>query len=129
MATITDFSTATAKVRLLIADIDLANPIFGDAAIDAFLSVQNNSLKKAAALALTVMAANEVMVQKRIKLLDLETDGPAEADALMAIAAQYRAEAAAEASGQVAWLDPPSGLAEFDRRSVVDWRSLQGDRS
>ena len=129
MATITDFSSSAAKVRLLIADIDTANPIFGDAAIDAFLSVQNNSLKKAAALALTVMAATEVMVQKRIKLLDLQTDGPAEAEALLKIAAQYRAEADAEASGQVAWLDVPSGLVEFDRRSVDDWRSLQGDRS
>lgn len=127
MATITDFSTSVAKVRLLIADIDAANPIFGDTAIQAFLDVQSNSLKKAAALALTVMAANEVMVQKRIKLLDLETDGPAEADALMAIAAQYRAEASAEASGQLGWLSVPSGLAEFDRRSIGDWRSLQGE--
>ena len=94
MAAITDYSTDAAKVRLLISDIDDVAQIFNDQAIDAFLSMAlDGNIKRAAAQALLVMATNEILVQKRIKLLDLSTDGPAEAKALQDLAKQYREEA------------------------------------
>ena len=84
---IVDFSTPRGQVRLLISDIDEDAPIFQDAAIDAFIGLAaGNHVKRAAALALRTMAANETLVQKRIRTLDLSTDGPAQADALRRLA-------------------------------------------
>lgn len=101
MAMSLDFSSDNGKVRLLISDIDPDNPIFpyGTAAnpadaIDAFIGMAlDNNVKRAAAQALQTIAVNEILVQKRIKLLDLSTDGPAEAEALRKLAIQLRAEA------------------------------------
>jgi hypothetical protein len=128
MTALTDFSTAAAKVRLLISDIDSSAPIFNDEAIEAFLSLSSDSIKRAAATALMVMAANEVMVQKRIRLLDLSTDGPAEAEALRKLAEQYRKEADQEAAGGIGWLELPDGVGQFDKRSPESWAALQAER-
>lgn len=108
MAAITDFSTNTAKVRLLIGDIDNTEQIFNDQAINAFIDMAlDNNLKRAAASALLTIAVNEVLVQKRIKLLDLSTDGPAEAEALRKLATQLRAEAdEEEIDGAFDWAEP-----------------------
>lgn len=130
MTTLTDFSTDGALVRLLISDIDTAAPIFNDASVAAFLSLHGGNVKRAAAAALLVIAVNEVLVQKRIRLLDLTTDGPAEANALRALAAQYRAEAdeeAATAAGSVGWLELPAGIGQFDRRTQESWSALIGE--
>lgn len=115
MTAITDFSTNTNKVRLLIGDIDDTNQVFNDEAIDAFISMAlDNNLKRAAANALIVMATNEVMVQKRIKILDLSTDGPAEAQALLALANQYRDEAEAEEiTGAFDWAEQIQTTAQY----------------
>ena len=87
MAAITDFSTDVNKVRLLIGDIDNSDQIFNDSAIQAFIDLAlDSNVKRAAAQALLTIAVNEVLVQKRITLLDLKTDGPAEADALRQLA-------------------------------------------
>lgn len=79
------------QVRLLISDTDTAdgNFIFDDREIDAFLSMEVGVLL-AAARALEVIAANEVLVQKRIEILDLKTDGPAESRELRALAEKWR---------------------------------------
>lgn len=108
MAAITNFSTNTAKVRLLIGDIDNTEQIFNDQAINAFIDMAlDNNLKRAAASALMTIAVNEVLVQKRIKLLDLSTDGPAEAEALRKLATQLRAEAdEEEIDGAFDWAEP-----------------------
>ena len=88
-------TTDRGKVRLLIGDIrsDLPNsPIFQDEEIDAFLDLEDDSVKRAAALAAETIAFNEALVQKKIKLLGghLETDGPAVAKELRASAAAWR---------------------------------------
>lgn len=77
------------KVRLLISDVEDANHIFEDEELAVFLGLEGTELL-AAARALEVIAGNEVMVQKRIQILDLRTDGPAEAEALLKIAGRYR---------------------------------------
>lgn len=89
-----DFATDAGKVRLLISDIDPLQPIFSEEAIDAFLSIAGDNVKKAAAQALLVIAVNELLVQKRIRLLDLSTDGPAEAEALRKLAGELLIQAA-----------------------------------
>jgi len=118
MAAITDYSTDVAKVRLLISDIDDASQIFNDQAISAFLSMAlDGNVKRAAAQALLVMASNEVLVQKKIRILDLSTDGPAEAEALRKLAMQLRAEAdEEEIDGAFDWaeqINTPAQYREF----------------
>eukprot|EP00918_Siedleckia_nematoides_P028874 GHVU01062096.1.p3 GENE.GHVU01062096.1~~GHVU01062096.1.p3 ORF type:complete len:129 (+),score=24.52 GHVU01062096.1:364-750(+) len=107
MAFTLDYSTNAGKLRLLISDIDSTNPIFQDDAIDAFLSIaQGGNVKRAAATALMVIATNEVLVQKRIKLLDLQTDGPAEAIQLRLLAKELKEEAEAEeVTGSFDWAE------------------------
>lgn len=122
MAAITDYSTDVARVRLLISDIDVADQIFNDAAIQAFIDMAlDGNIKRAAAQALLVMATNEVLVQKRIKLLDLSTDGPAEAKALQDLARQYREEAdAEEIDGAFDWAEQINTPAQFDELLYKD---------
>lgn len=91
MAFTYDVSTDRGKVRLLITDVQEANPLFQDAEIDAFLTL-NTSVRMAAAAALEVIAASEVLVLKKIVNLDLETDGPAVARELRELAKQLRAQ-------------------------------------
>ena len=110
MAFTVDDGTDRGKVRLLISDIDSATEIFDDDAIDAFISMAlANHVKRAAATALIVMATNEVMVQKRIKILDISTDGPAEAAQLRLLAEGYQKEAddeeAADTDGAFDWAE------------------------
>lgn len=132
MSAMTDFSTDVGKVRLLVGDIDETRPIFNEESIAAFLELAGESVKRAAASALLVIAVNEVLVQKRIKLLDLSTDGPAEAEALRKLAAEYRAQADAEeasATGNIGWLELPESIGQFDKRGPEAWASLVGERA
>lgn len=87
--------TLAGRVRLLCTDTDADRVIFEDEEIAAFLAMEGANLCRAAALALETIAANEALVEKRIKLLDLTTDGPAVATALLARAKELRARAAA----------------------------------
>jgi hypothetical protein len=91
-----DTTTSRGRVRLLITDTDSTAYLFDDAEIDAFLVLAPGaSVHRAAAQALEVTAASEILVQKRIKLLDLSTDGPAESKELRELAASYRRDAEA----------------------------------
>lgn len=90
-----DPDTDRGRVRLLVTDTEEDLAIFDDAEVDTFLTLMGSNILKAAALALETIAGRETLIQKRIKLLDLQTDGPAEAAALLAQAKRLR-EAAAE---------------------------------
>lgn len=89
MAFTVDYSTNAGKVRLLIADTNSAFPQFTDAEIDAFIEMEG-SFRRAAAMALEVIAVNEALIQKRIVALHLETDGPALAAELRNLAKSLR---------------------------------------
>ena len=121
MAYTYDVSTGIGQVRLLITDTDEDNPIFQDAEIQAFLDLNNSSVKRAAAQALDTIASNETLVQKRIRLLDLSTDGPAVAAELRKHAAQLREEAedadAETAEGLFDWAE--MAVDEFTARERV----------
>lgn len=86
-------------IRLLISDLatEVADRSFTDADLQAFLDLEG-SVKLAAAQALDALASNEALVSKRIRTLDLQTDGPAVAKALREHAAALRSQVAAAAS-------------------------------
>ena len=82
MAFTYDLSDSVGKVRLLIMDNAAADYLFEDAEISALLAMEGNVVRRGAALALETMASNEAYVSKRIRILDLQTDGPAVAKEL-----------------------------------------------
>lgn len=122
MAETIDYTTANGQVRLLISDTDPNSLIFalGTAAspsdaVDAFLSMEGDNVKRAASSALKAIAVNEVLVQKRIKILDLSTDGPAEAKALLDLAKAYRAEADNDdVDGAFDWAEMSINQVQYD---------------
>jgi hypothetical protein len=86
-----DVTTDVGKVRLLIQDMDEDNPIFpDDAQIEAFLEIEGDTVKLAAALALESIAGNRALVLQVITLLDLRTDGQKVAQALLDTAKRWR---------------------------------------
>lgn len=82
-----DYDTDLGRVRLLIADTDEDNLLLSDEQIDAFLAMAPR-VKRAAAQALDAIASSEVLISKKIRTQDLQTDGPA-------VAAELRAQAKA----------------------------------
>ncbi|ASX99255.1 hypothetical protein SEA_MOLIVIA_31 [Arthrobacter phage Molivia] len=87
-----NYQTPVGQVRSLIPDIkkydDPENPladaayIFEDDQIQAFLAVNGDKVKLAAAQAIDALAINEAYISKKIRTEDLSTDGPAVADAM-----------------------------------------------
>lgn len=87
-----DYTTPVGQTRLLATDI--TEPyIFTDDAINAFLSLTNGNVKRAAALALLAIAADEALVIKKIRTDDLQVDGPAVAEQLRKQAADLNDQA------------------------------------
>lgn len=70
--------------------IDYRHTLLSDASLAQLLTLENGSDKLAAASALDVIASSEALIQKKIELLDLKTDGPAVAKALRDHAAALR---------------------------------------
>lgn len=95
-----DYDSPRGQVRLLISDVDEGNFLLDDTQIDAFLSIEHDRVKRAAARALESIAASEVLVSKKIRTLDLQTDGPAVAAELRAQAKQLRDEDDADDGGE-----------------------------
>jgi hypothetical protein len=91
-----DYTTPTGQVRLLIADVDIDDPLFSDAQIAGFLAIEADVVKRAAARALDVIAVSEALVSKVMRTQDLTTDGAKLATALRAQAKALRDEAAQE---------------------------------
>lgn len=73
-----------------------------DEAIETYLELESDDLRLAAALALDAMASSEAIIQKKIKSLDLQTDGPAVANALRKHAETLRDEAADPSAWEIA---------------------------
>ena len=126
MAFTYNVTTSLGRVRLLCNDNTEASAIFQDAEIDYFLELENSNIRKAAALGLETIAGNEVLVQKRIRLLDLTTDGPAEADALLKRASLLREQADKaenEEDGGFDWAEMP--LDDFAIREMIENELLE----
>ncbi|MEE9401253.1 MAG: hypothetical protein V3V32_04460 [Dehalococcoidia bacterium] len=97
MAFTYDVTTDRGRVRLLIPDrkagVYLTDYLFEDIEIDAFLNVEAGSIKRGAAMGLEIIASDNAMVLKVIRLLDLTTDGAKTSDALLARAKLLRKQA------------------------------------
>ena len=93
MAYTYDVSTDVGKIRLMAMDNDADTHVFEDDEIEAFFALESSNHRRAAALALESLAGNEAYVLKKITALDLSTDGPATAKALMDRAKALRDQA------------------------------------
>ncbi len=81
-------------VRLLATDIDTENALLQDEDLDRLLVLESADVRLAAAQALDIIASSEALVQKRIEVLGLKTDGPAVAKSLRDHAGQLRMQVA-----------------------------------
>lgn len=131
MAFTYDLATDRGKVRLLISDVDVetaANQVFADAEIDAFLALEGDSVRLAAALALETIARNEVMVSKVIRVLDLQTDGASVARELRFQAKELRDQAAAlaDADGDLGFDTADLVVDGFTWRERIWQEGLRG---
>jgi hypothetical protein len=79
---------------------DRAGEFFSDEEIAAFLDMTGDDVRYAAADALDTIASDQALVVKAVKILDLQTDGPATAESLMKRADKLRAQADAEAAAE-----------------------------
>lgn len=93
MAFTFDVTTSRGQMRLLVPDSNPTTYVFEDAEIDAFLTLESGSVRRAAAMALETLASNEALVLKVIRILELSTDGAKTADALLKRAALLRSQA------------------------------------
>lgn len=90
MGTTYDLGTSIGQCRLLAADSNIGvDPVtfaslalLQDEEYTALLALENQNVKLAAAAALDIIASNEALVTKKMRMLDLTTDGPAVAKAL-----------------------------------------------
>lgn len=109
----------TGKVRLLISDIGGKGEtseewVFTDLEIETFLGMRDGNEMLAAAVALRVMAGNEAMVAKKITFLELETDGPATAEAMRELAKELDKMSDEEVDFELIQM----GVNQFSRREI-----------
>jgi hypothetical protein len=88
-----DYTTPAGQVRLLIADVDETDLVLSDEQVAAFLSLEGDVVKLAAAAALEAIATSEVLVSKVIRTQDLATDGAKVSAELRARATGLRQQA------------------------------------
>lgn len=93
MAFTFNVTTDVGKVRLLVPDRVADEPIFEDEEIEAFLALEDDDVRRAAALALETIASDQAYTLKVIRSLDTQTDGAKVSDALLKRAAQLRSQA------------------------------------
>ena len=96
-----DTATNIGKTRMLIPDRDLTDAVFQDVEIQAFLDLNDASVRRAAAEALETIASDQAMTLKVIRLLDLSTDGRAVSQALLERAARLREAAGQAEEGEI----------------------------
>ncbi len=124
-----NLGTDVGVVRLIVSDTQQATPIMQDEEYNAFLTLESGDIKLAAAQALDTIASNEALVQKTVKILDLQTDGARTANALRVHAVYLRQQvaqdqAAAEAGTDFDWAEIITGVAG-ERERIVD-QALRG---
>jgi hypothetical protein len=121
-----DPTTDVGKIRLIIQDKDENNAFFSDEDLAAFLAI-SDGVRRAAADALDALASNEAYVQKRIRLLELSTDGPAVATALREHANKLRELAELADAGDGDMFDVAEmPVNEFQRRERVIKQAYRG---
>jgi len=89
-----DINSDIGKVRLIISDTDTDDAMFTDEEIEQFLIMSETNSERdiriASAHALVTIATSQALIQKKIKMLELSTDGPAVAKTLKEMAQKLR---------------------------------------
>lgn len=118
-----DVTTDVGKVRLLLSDV--ASPwVFTDEELDALLSLEGGSVKRAAAQAIDTNATNQALASKVIRDHDLTTDGAKLADAMRKHAAALRAQADVEDADAGAYFDIVSPVTGCRVPELTEWPIL-----
>lgn len=101
-----DMNSPIGQVRLLTADLDPEKPLLADDVLNGYLSLNAQNVLRASADALDAMATSEVLLSRKIRTQDLQTDGPAVAAELRKQASilRTRADAAEQAEVDQDWL-------------------------
>jgi hypothetical protein len=107
-----DLGATIGRARLLVPDRDTAHAIFTDAEYGGFIAIEGDDPRLVAAAALETMAASDAYLFKKNRVEDVQTDGPAVANALMKRAAALREQAQ--------WADDQSGGAFDWAEQVTD---------
>lgn len=110
------FNTAPAEGDVISANWQHA--LLTNDNISEILETYEDDVLLSAAAALEIIASNQALVQKKIKTLDLQTDGPAVASSLRAHAKQLREEAEEGTSLDIVELN----LNKFTYRDIL-WNS------
>lgn len=123
-----DSPDSRGQVRLLASDTDVADPFFQDGEIDVFLALEGANVRRAAALALETIAAQQTLLLKKLTLLNqVSTDGPAVAKALRERAAELRRAATeAEARDGAVFDVAEMALDESSYAEIVYSAALRG---
>ena len=88
-----DPTTDVGKVRLRVSDTQMTRPVMDDEDYEAFLSMANDSVPLAAAMALETIAINEILCLKVVNLMGaVVTDAASAAKQLNALAKSLREE-------------------------------------
>ena len=126
MAFTYDVSTSVGKVRMLIPDRVEENAVFTDEEIDAYLSMNDSNVRRAAAEMLETIASDEAMTLKVISTLDLTTNGASTSASILERAKLLRQNAddddAAEEGGMFDYAE--LDLNAFTRRERV-WKQYE----
>lgn len=86
-----DRDTAVGQVRVLMpGESDDATNVFEDEDITVMLGVNDGAVLLAAAQGLERIAADQVLLLKKVKVASIQVDGPAVSDALLRLAMSYR---------------------------------------
>lgn len=95
-----DYATPIGQLRALLSQtkqyVDPMDPtaqpdyLIPDAQLQAYIALNRDGLFGAAADALLAIATNEVLISKKIRTEDLQTDGPAVAGELRRMSEVYR---------------------------------------
>lgn len=91
-----DYTSPLGLVRLNITDLDESAFLLTDDQIRGLLAASGENVNRATAKALHIIATSEVLVSRKIRTQDLQSDGPAVARSLMDLAAEYERKADAE---------------------------------
>lgn len=120
-----DPTTPVGITRILAADFDLPlNATFQDETYTALLNLNNQSVRLAAAQAIDVMALNEAIVQKVIKILDLRTDGAHTAAAMVIQANELRRqeyEGSGDFTGMFDYAEMVTNPQTMRERVIAQW--------
>ncbi len=117
-----DFTSPSGQMRLLLNDVNETDLVFTDGELAGFLALEGNSVKRATAQALDVIASDEALTSKVIRTQDLATDGTKTAAALRDHAARLRAQAdsaddaADEGFFQIVPMGGPTAFPELTER-------------